>query len=166
VSSQIISGRVRLRKSPRKSSWWDLFPEPNHVTNIRWLQIRITFSLWKNNGLRKPEMFYKTFECYHLNKAPTQSGPKHYLCYKAWAHTDLYREFHVHVSAFWYWRCSGKFNFVCQSTVTHTLHKAQVILYQNLFIHYVQIGTGISLRFTQFFNWFWYGENLTKCKEK
>jgi hypothetical protein len=35
VLSRIISGRGQLRKSPRKSSRWDLFPEPDCVTSIR-----------------------------------------------------------------------------------------------------------------------------------
>jgi hypothetical protein len=67
--SRTISGRGQLRNSPRKSSRWDLFPEPDCVTSIRWAQLRITFYLWKKNGPRKPEMFYITFDCYHLNQA-------------------------------------------------------------------------------------------------
>jgi hypothetical protein len=40
--------------------------------------------LWKRNGPRKPEMFYITFHCYHLNQVQTWPGPEHYLCSQAW----------------------------------------------------------------------------------
>jgi hypothetical protein len=35
VLSRNISERGQLQKSPRKSSRWDLFPEPDCVTSIR-----------------------------------------------------------------------------------------------------------------------------------
>jgi hypothetical protein len=35
VLSQTISRRGQVRKSPRKSCRWDLFPEPDCVTSIR-----------------------------------------------------------------------------------------------------------------------------------
>jgi hypothetical protein len=66
----------QLRKSPRKSSRWDLFPETDFVTSIRWAQLRITFSLRKKNDSRKPEIFFLTFDCYHLNQARTRPGPR------------------------------------------------------------------------------------------
>jgi hypothetical protein len=39
------------------------------------------FLFAKNNGPRKPEMFFVTFDCYHLDQARTRPGPEHYLCY-------------------------------------------------------------------------------------
>jgi hypothetical protein len=66
-------GGGQLRKSPRKECRRDLFPEPDCVTNIRWAQLKITFSFRKNNGPRKPEMFYITFDCYNLNPARTRT---------------------------------------------------------------------------------------------
>jgi hypothetical protein len=48
-----------FRKSPRKSSRWDLFPEPDCVTSTRSEQLRITFNMRKKSGPRKPWMFYK-----------------------------------------------------------------------------------------------------------
>jgi hypothetical protein len=63
VLCRTISGRGQLRKSPRKSSRWDLFPEPDSVTSRRLAQLRIKFSLRKKkNGSRKPEMVYITFD--------------------------------------------------------------------------------------------------------
>jgi hypothetical protein len=70
VLSRTISGRGQLRKSPRKSSWWDLFPEPDSVTSIRVTQLWITFPCEKNRQI-KPEMFYIAFDCYHFNQART-----------------------------------------------------------------------------------------------
>jgi hypothetical protein len=75
VLYRTISGRGQLRKSPRKSSRWDLFPEPDCVTSIGWAELRITFSLRENNGPRKPEMFSATFDCYHSNQARTRPDP-------------------------------------------------------------------------------------------
>jgi hypothetical protein len=90
VLSRTISRRGQLRKSPRKSSRWDLFPEPDCVTSMRWAQLRITFSLRKNNDPRMPQMFCITFYCYHLNPARTRTlsvlpGPS-----PARARADLY----------------------------------------------------------------------------
>jgi hypothetical protein len=64
---RFISGREQPRRSPRKSSRWDLFPKPDCVASIRWGQPRITSSLRKNNDPGKPEMFYFRFDCYHLS---------------------------------------------------------------------------------------------------
>jgi hypothetical protein len=83
VLCRTISGREQLWKSPRKSSRWDLFPEPDCVTSIRWAQLRLTFTLRKKNGPRKPEIFYATFDCYNLNQTRTRPGSEHYLCYQA-----------------------------------------------------------------------------------
>jgi hypothetical protein len=41
--------------------------------SIRWVQLRITFSFRKRNGPIKPEIFYFTFDCYHLNAAGTRT---------------------------------------------------------------------------------------------
>jgi hypothetical protein len=104
VLSRTISGRGYLRKSPAKSSRWDLFSEPDCVTCTRWVQIRIILSLRKKNSPRKPEMFETTLDCYHLNQARIRTGPEHCLCYQAqpsgqvgqrpegqaWARADLY----------------------------------------------------------------------------
>jgi hypothetical protein len=35
VLCRIISERGQLRKFPRKSSRWDLYPEPDRVTSVR-----------------------------------------------------------------------------------------------------------------------------------
>jgi hypothetical protein len=63
VLPQTISVRGQLWKSLRKSSRWDLFPESDSVASIRWVQLRIILSLQKE----QPEIFYTTFDCYHLN---------------------------------------------------------------------------------------------------
>jgi hypothetical protein len=78
-----------LRKSPRKSSRWDLFPEPDCVTSIRWAQLWVTFSTWKKNVARKPEIFYITFGRYNLNQARTETKKrfiivKNKTAYKFW----------------------------------------------------------------------------------
>jgi hypothetical protein len=53
VLSWNIFGRGQLQKSPRKSSRWDLFPEPDCVTSIRWAQLRIACSLRKKRMARE-----------------------------------------------------------------------------------------------------------------
>jgi hypothetical protein len=45
--SGTISGMGQLRKSPRKSSRADLFLKDDCVTNVKWQQLRITFSFRK-----------------------------------------------------------------------------------------------------------------------
>lgn len=42
-----------------------------------------TFSLRKDNGTRKKEIFCMTFDCYPLNQALIGHGPEHYLLYEA-----------------------------------------------------------------------------------
>jgi hypothetical protein len=85
VLSRTVSGRGQLRKSAKKSSRWDWFRKTDCVTSIRWQQLRITFSLRKTNGSRKPEIFYRTFDCFHLDQNRTRPGTKNYLCCRAQA---------------------------------------------------------------------------------
>jgi hypothetical protein len=61
VLSRTISWRGQLRKSPRKSSPWDLFPEPDCVTSMRWAQLRITFSLRKRMARESPNVFFNVW---------------------------------------------------------------------------------------------------------
>jgi hypothetical protein len=55
VSSGNIFWKGQLRRSPRKSSRWVLFPGSDNVTSIRWAQLRITFSLRKRMTLESPK---------------------------------------------------------------------------------------------------------------
>jgi hypothetical protein len=59
------------------------------------------FSLRKKNAPRKPEIFYTTFDCYHLDQDRTRPGPEYYLCYQAQARADsiLRFRFTVNMSA-------------------------------------------------------------------
>jgi hypothetical protein len=73
VLFRTISGTGQPRKCPRQSSRWDLFPEPDCVTSVRWAQLRMTFSLRKEEWAEKAWNARKTFDCYHLNQARTQT---------------------------------------------------------------------------------------------
>jgi hypothetical protein len=66
--SHYISEAEQIRKPPRKWSLWNLYTEPDCVRSIRWEQLRITFSLRKENNHRKPEMLEKILSSF-------QSGP-------------------------------------------------------------------------------------------
>jgi hypothetical protein len=73
VLSRTVSGRGRLRKSPRKSSRWDFVSEARlcHKRKMNATTNNIFFV--KKNGPRKPEMFYIKFDCYHLNQTRTRT---------------------------------------------------------------------------------------------
>jgi hypothetical protein len=86
VLSRTISGRGQLRKSPRRSSQWDLFPVPDCVTSIRWAQLRITFSLRKKEWLQKARnVLYNVW----LPIIWTRPESEHCLCSQARARAHL-----------------------------------------------------------------------------
>jgi hypothetical protein len=73
VLPRAVSGRRQLRKFLRKSSRWNLFPESDSQER-KTSAATNNFSLWKKNGPKEPEVFYVTFDCYHLKRARTRSA--------------------------------------------------------------------------------------------
>jgi hypothetical protein len=94
VLSRTVFGREELRKSPRKSSLWDLFAEPECVSSTTCAQLRITSSLRKTEWFDKARnILYNvcllSFEP-HPNSniiCATRPEPEDYLCCQAWTRT-------------------------------------------------------------------------------
>jgi hypothetical protein len=86
VLFRIIFGREQLRKFPKISSQWDLFPEPDCVTSTRWAQLQITFSLREKMARESPKCSLQRL----IAIIRTRPGPELYLCYQARARADFY----------------------------------------------------------------------------
>jgi hypothetical protein len=80
--SRTISERGQLRKCSRKSSQWDLYPETDWVTSVRWAQLRIFFA--------KKERSHKARNVL-CNVWFLPSEPEHYPSHPARARADLCR---------------------------------------------------------------------------
>jgi hypothetical protein len=73
VLSRTISGRGAATKTPEKFKSVGFVSGARLCHEYKMSATTSNFFFAKKNGPRKPEMFYITFDCYHLNPARTRT---------------------------------------------------------------------------------------------